>query len=103
ARALYASVAVGCVREVEDEMPIARIMTAVAAVAALASCTPALPTALPRGSAASPDAPEARPARVGLALTEEPPLPGERREGWEGLGDAAPGGHAHHGGHRHGR
>ncbi|GAB5546349.1 MAG: hypothetical protein SangKO_061090 [Sandaracinaceae bacterium] len=93
----------GCVREVEDEMPIARIMTAVAAVAALASCTPALPTALPRGSAASPDAPEARPARVGLALTEEPPLPGERREGWEGLGDAAPGGHAHHGGHRHGR
>lgn len=80
-------------------MPIAHTLTALAIAAALAGCTRALPAAFPPSSAASPDALEGRPRAVGLALTEEPPLPGERREGWEGLGQAAP---SRHGGHRHG-
>jgi hypothetical protein len=69
-----------------------------------------LPSSLPRTSAASTDAPEARPYLVTQSLSEHPPLPGEASEGWDGLrapGKPADGGHEHHHGappapHEHG-
>jgi hypothetical protein len=75
----------------------------VAAHALLApACAPqALPARFPSGSVASPDADEARPARVTLALDEDPPLPGDEAQGWRGLDggeDADPHRH-HHGAH----
>ncbi len=79
------------------------------ALSALATaCAPGLPSSFPNESAASPDAAEAPPASVGVMLAADPPLPGERAEGWAGLHDAgsgdapAPmGDHAHHH-HNHG-
>lgn len=84
--------------------------TRVLAIALLATsaigCSRSVPAVFPSSSAASLDADEGRAARVGRAIVEEPPLPGETREGWEGLeqGDAdAPdhSGHHGHGGHGH--
>lgn len=71
--------------------------------AALVGCSRSVPASYPLASAASLDAPEARPVHLGRPLTEEPPLPGEQREGWEALerGDASGGGHDHHGHHGH--
>lgn len=74
-------------------------------VALAAACSRSLPAAFPRDTAASPAAREAPAARVGVMLTEDPPLPGEPSAGWPGLddagaGDAPPGGHHHH--HHHG-
>jgi hypothetical protein len=65
-----------------------------------AACSRSFPAAFPRASAASPDAAEATPARVDLALVEEPPLPGEHRPGWDALERDAPAG-PRHGGHHH--
>ena len=71
--------------------------------AALAGCTPrAVPASFPASSAASPQAAEAPAPRVGIALAEDPPLPGESTEGWYGLEPkggqgAQPHHHHHHG------
>ncbi len=75
-----------------------------ASLAALAGCSRSVPAEFPRASAASAEASAAPPARVGLAIEEEPPLPGEAREGWEALdrGTPAAGHHGHHGHHGHG-
>lgn len=66
----------------------------------VAACSRSVPATFPRASAASPDATEATPARVDLALVEEPPRPGEDRPGWEALERDAPA-RPHHGGHHH--
>jgi hypothetical protein len=77
----------------------------------LAACSSrAVPSSLPESSAASSEAPEARPHRVTQALSEEPPLPGPASDDWRGLrAPAAPSGgqHQHHrpptgSGHEHG-
>ncbi|WP_437862452.1 hypothetical protein [Sorangium sp. So ce363] len=75
-------------------------------VAALAGCAPrSLPASFPASSAASPQAAEAPSPRIGVALAEDPPLPGEPAAAWIGL-DPAPGGgadpHQHHHHHHHG-
>ncbi len=60
-------------------------------VAALAGCAPrTLPASFPASSAASPQAAEAPSPRIGVALSEEPPLPGEPAAGWVGLEPAGP-------------
>ncbi|AUX39389.1 hypothetical protein SOCE26_007800 [Sorangium cellulosum] len=85
--------------------PAALLLLAVA----LAGCAPrSLPASFPASSAASPRAAEAQPPRIGVALAEDPPLPGEPTRGWVGL-EPAPGGagaggdphqhHHHHHGH----
>jgi hypothetical protein len=73
-----------------------------ASLSALAGCSPrALPASFPASSAASPSAPEAPLPRVGVALLEDPPPPGESTEGWYGLepeprrGGAQPHDHSH--------
>jgi hypothetical protein len=78
-----------------------------------AACSRALPASFPSSSAASPEAPEASAAPVGVVLAADPPLPGEPNGGWTGLDGAgsaaAPAmeGHQHHhapapeGGHEH--
>jgi hypothetical protein len=71
---------------------------------AATGCAPhGVPPNLPRSSVASPEGGEAAPARVTLALDEDPPLPGEVTEGWRGLrgdDDASKSAeHDHHGGH----
>lgn len=76
----------------------------VVSLAALAGCSRSVSTEFPRASAASLEVEEAPPARVGRAIEEEPPLPGETRDGWEALDrGAAPaessGHHRHHGHH----
>lgn len=71
-------------------------------LATLAGCTRSVPTELPRASAASPRGAAAPVARVGRALEEEPPLPGETPEGWEALDQGnrpAAAGHEGHVGH----
>jgi hypothetical protein len=74
--------------------------------AALAGCTPrSVPASFPRSSPASPDAAEGPAPRVGVALAEDPPLPGESASGWHGLAPGpATGGQPHHdhGHHHHG-
>ncbi|WP_437744004.1 hypothetical protein WME73_02710 [Sorangium sp. So ce302] len=76
-------------------------------VAALAGCAPrSLPASFPASSAASPQAAEAPSPRIGVALSEEPPLPGEPAAGWVGLEPAAAAGagadpHQHHHHHHH--
>lgn len=69
--------------------------------ATLASCSRSVPREFPRASAASGEAAEAAPARVGLAIAEEPPLPGDPRPGWESLDAEADEGAGHHGHHGH--
>ncbi|WP_437984148.1 hypothetical protein [Sorangium sp. So ce117] len=77
-------------------------------VAALAGCAPrSLPASFPASSAASPQAAEAPSPRIGVALSEEPPLPGEPAAGWVGLEPAGAAGagadpHQHHHHHHHG-
>ncbi|WP_437958745.1 hypothetical protein WME76_03180 [Sorangium sp. So ce119] len=77
-------------------------------VAALAGCAPrSRPASFPASSAASPQAAEAPPPRIGVALAEDPPLPGAPTTGWVGLEPArAPGAgadpHQHHHHHQHG-
>ncbi|MCZ7677982.1 MAG: hypothetical protein M5U28_04050 [Sandaracinaceae bacterium] len=79
------------------------LLPIIVSLAGLAGCTRSLPTALPRASAASLEAAEALPARIGRAIEEEPPLPGETRDGWEALdrGAAPAGSSGHHGHHGH--
>lgn len=57
----------------------------------LAACGPSVPSTFPRNSPASTDADEAPLVAVGVALREDPPLPGHAA-GWSGLGDAPAGG-----------
>ncbi|WP_437876991.1 hypothetical protein [Sorangium sp. So ce513] len=74
-------------------------------VAALAGCAPRnRPASFPASSAASPQAAEAPPPRIGVALSEDPPLPGEPTTGWVGLESAGAGAdpHQHHHHHQHG-
>lgn len=83
-----------------------RVLAITLLAASIVGCSRSVPAAFPNASAASLDAPEGRAARVGRAIVEEPPLPGETREGWEGLeqGDAGVpdhSGHQGHGGHGH--
>ncbi|WP_437756694.1 hypothetical protein [Sorangium sp. So ce1389] len=76
-------------------------------VAALGGCAPrSRPASFPASSAASPEAAEAPAPRIGVALSEDPPLPGAPAAGWVGLEPAkAPGAgadphqHHHHQGH----
>ncbi|MCC6877213.1 MAG: hypothetical protein IT378_23105 [Sandaracinaceae bacterium] len=70
-----------------------------AAAALLLGCTRSMPSSFPRGSAASPEAAEAPRAVVARSLLEEPPLPGESTDGWDGL--ESPAAADPHGGHRH--
>ncbi|WP_437636235.1 hypothetical protein [Sorangium sp. So ce854] len=75
-------------------------------VAALAGCAPRnRPASFPASSAASPQAAEAPPPRIGVALSEDPPLPGAPTTGWVGLESGAGAGadpHQHHHHHQHG-
>ena len=65
----------------------------------LGACSRQFPSTLPSRSAASAEASAAPAAVVGLALREDPPLPGEPADGWSGLdGGTDTGAHAHHGG-----
>ncbi len=69
------------------------------AVGGLGACaTRTRPAALVPTSAASADAPEAPAADVGVALREEPPLPGEPTGAWQGLAEPrhTEGGHHAH-------
>ncbi len=82
---------------------------ALAAALTSAACSSrAVPAAWPRTAAASPEAPEAPAAPGPIALSSDPPLPGESAPGWEGLDDdagAAPDDAAapqHHHGMHHG-
>jgi len=64
----------------------AGVLALLATLSALVGCAPrALPASFPSSSAASPNAPEAPPPRIGVALLEDPPPPGESTEGWYGL------------------
>lgn len=55
-------------------------------VVLVTSCGPSAPSSFPRNSAASDLAEEAPLTPVGLALREDPPLPGQSTAGWSGLG-----------------
>ncbi|HLM72085.1 MAG TPA: TolC family protein [Polyangiaceae bacterium] len=70
-------------------------MASIAGVAltGLAGCAP-LPASFPPTSAASPSAEEASIPRVGVALLEDPPPPGESTKGWPGLDPDPPAGAA---------
>ena len=77
------------------------------------------PASYPANAASSAQAPEGKQADVTLALTGEPPLPGDPTGGWRGLGESTDGsaapataptpgdaadphaGHGQHGGHQH--
>lgn len=69
------------------------------ALAWLPSCA-TVPSQYSARSAASPQAVEAPRATIGLALREDPPLPGASTDGWTGLappsGGGMPMGHMHH-------
>jgi hypothetical protein len=69
------------------------------ALLALAGCSRSFPSTFPRSSAASTEAAPARTTVMARALREDPPLPGEPTEGWEGLAPGAPQGGHHHGHH----
>lgn len=64
-------------------------------VATLTACSHPFPETLPATSAASIAADDAPAARVGRALREHPPLPGEPTDGWEALDHTTGGGHPH--------
>lgn len=69
--------------------------------ALLGACTRSVPSRFPSSSAASTDAAEAPIATVGIALREDPPLPGESTEGWEALEPTTSSEAPAHGGHVH--
>jgi hypothetical protein len=69
-------------------------------VGLLAACSRRVPDA-PPSSPLSHEAASAPAPRVDVAMTSDPPLPGESREGWAGLPAAKAGGHQHHGHHGH--
>ncbi len=71
----------------------------------LLGCASSVPSELPPTSPASDTAQPAALPNVGVALREDPPLPGERSDGWPGLPAVSNGdmggmhmGHAGHGG-----
>lgn len=77
--------------------PFAILGIAVLALAAAACASRALPASFPVSAAASPSAAPAPPARVGVALAEDPPLPGEPAARWPGIeGDRSAQAHNHH-------
>ena len=76
-------------RDVEPWFPFVLLLTG--------ACSRGLPGGLPPTSAASEaETPPPLPA-VGVALREDPPLPGMNADRWPGLGSAAPVEHHHHG------
>ena len=62
---------------------------------AFTACSRALPAPTSE-SALAPDAAQAKPIAVDVALRGDPPLPGQDRKGWPGLGEPAPSQHRHH-------
>jgi hypothetical protein len=68
----------------------------------LVGCSRALPDPSP-GSAIDPDGPTPKPIAVDVAMSGDPPLPGQSREGWPGLVDPEPSEHDHHHHHGHGK
>lgn len=76
---------------------VASFGTLLAATLGVACASRALPSSFAGEAAASPAAPEAPAARVGVALAEDPPLPGEAAASWSGLVEdqAAPHQHQH--------
>ncbi len=77
----------------------ASIVLLACALAWVSACA-TVPSQFSPRSAASPQAAESPRATIGLALREDPPLPGESTEGWAGLatpsGGGMPMGHMHH-------
>lgn len=68
----------------------------------LLGCAASVPSDLPPTSPAAESAQPATVANVGVALREDPPLPGEKSDRWAGLpptsGDDMSGMHMEHGG-----
>jgi hypothetical protein len=60
------------------------------------ACSTGLPSALPPTSAASESETTASLPDLGVALREDPPLPGVNADRWPGLGTAVPMEHHHH-------
>ena len=56
-----------------------------AGLSVVACASRSVPMSFPKTSAASTDAEEAPPARIGVALEQDPPLPGEPTGDWWGL------------------
>ena len=69
-------------------------------VGLLAACSRRVPDS-PPSSPLSHEAASAPVPSVDVAMSSDPPLPGESREGWSGLPEAK-GGHGHHHHHGHG-
>jgi hypothetical protein len=65
----------------------------------LVGCSRRLPDPSP-GSVIDPDSTAPKPLAVDVAMTGDPPLPGQSREGWPGLVEPASNAHHHH--HHHG-
>lgn len=84
---------------------VAALIAVVLGQALVAGCAPrAVPSRFSASSAASPEAQEAPAPRIGVAVAEDPPLPGEPTDGWYGLEPkaAAPASsHDHHHHHHH--
>lgn len=70
-------------------LPTALSGALVAALVGAACSSRAVPTAWPPGSAASTASREVPVAPGPLALTADPPLPGDDATGWDGLADDA--------------
>lgn len=73
-------------------------LASLALVGLLAACSRRVPDP-PLESPLASESPAPRAASVDVALTSDPPLPGEAREGWSGLVDPPKGGGHHH--HHH--
>ncbi len=72
-------------------VPMRAVLIALVATAPLSACAPrAFPASFPPASAASPEAEAAPEARIGEMLQQEPPLPGESTEHWQGLEEQPP-------------
>lgn len=71
-------------------------------VGLLAACSRRVPD-VPSSSPLAPEAASAAVPSVDVAMTSDPPLPGEPREGWVGLPAPKGGGHQHHDHHGHGQ
>ncbi len=68
----------------------------------VSGCSRKLPE-VPSDSPLASDAPAGTPARLNVSLESDPPLPGEKVPGWEGLGEAKPVDHSAHHHHGHGK
>jgi hypothetical protein len=75
-------------RRVERWFPFVLLLTG--------ACSTGLPAALPPTSAASAAEPPSSLPVAGIALREDPPLPGVNADRWPGLGEGAPMERDHH-------